>query len=708
MPPKRARVASGKTKSSSVAFLPKKKRSAATATIKRSRDIEEDEDDSEKEIETIKDYEDAVRRRILNSTTSRYGDTLEQDHLAYAATLMMPASELQLGELDLRRAQQNKVVYSLGTYCLSAIVKDFKHLAPDISTFSDGLPVQQLRDQRQGRRQAGRRRMDLERRTGAYFRKHVQKLPYYLSAKLFKFLKHASPELLSTKIWTSLFFPPDTTAAIDDGDDGGSSDKVVQGSNSLYITELDLEGLIASQVTDAIIRGHVLHTLNLGPQLERINLNGMDTLSDKVLAQLVGACPYLVRLSLKGCTKVGDMTLANLPIKSLEELNISFVEAPTTKGIKQLLFRCRGLRILKMAGVANVKDVLFLDLEKDLAPEMDAAIKQRNPSSIELESKDQLPLYRLENLKISATKLGDRGFKVLMSLCGRTLRRLDISATGVSRIGPIAQFCIWSDDKTNTQSSTSATCLEKLNLTRLKIISPTDLLTLFKKLPPHSLHTLLMGYLTCGQVPIRDELLHQLTPYLELEVDISTVLPEAMLHGDPFAQASPVTQEIHLHTLSLFGNLQIGQSRRQDYGLRLLLQRLSPFLRRLELGYTQCKSSIIEGLLEPYSSSHYTDPTLALSGEDRMVDNLVLEELGLDETPIDDEAAIVLSRFRRLNRLSLVNTRIGREAVESVVMACPLLTNLDLKSCRGIPLLHRRTLLKEVRQSCSSLDTSYQ
>ncbi|KAG0005735.1 hypothetical protein BGZ80_005399 [Entomortierella chlamydospora] len=641
------------------------------------------------------DYEDAVRRRILNSTTSRYDDALEQDHLAYAANLMMPASELRSAGSDLGD-QNQKVVYSLGTYCLVAIVKDFKNLASD----SSASTAQQQRQQRQGHRQAKHHFLDRKRHTGAYFRKHVQQMPYYLSSKLFKLLKHASPELLSTKIWTSLFFPSDTTDTADiiaDSDNGGSLDKVVRGSNSLYITELDLEGLIASQVTDTVIRSYILHTLNLGPQLERINLNGMDSLSDKTLAQLVGACPHLERLSLKGCTKVGDMTLGNLPRDSLKELNISFVAAPTTKGIKQLIFWCRELRILKVAGVVNVKDVLFLDLEKELAPELEVVVKH-NDQSIK-----PLPLYRLENLKISSTKLGDRGLKVLMSLCGKTLRRLDISATDVSRIGPISQFCIWDDDdKPKKQSSllsptsNGITRLEKLNLTRLKIASPNDLLTLFKKMPPHSLHTLLIGYLTCGQVPIRDDFLHRLSSYLEPEAISTHDDPPTTLKGSPFAPAPMVPQEFHLHTLSLFGNPQIGQSTRQDYGLHLILQRLSPFLKRLELGYTLCKLSVLEGLLESHTSGHFV---FTLPGEGRIVDNLVLEELGLDETPIGDEAAAVLCHLRRLNRLSLVKTRISKEAVERVAIACPLLTSLDLTSCRGIPLLHRRTLLKEVRQS---------
>ncbi|KAF9280682.1 hypothetical protein BGZ68_007081 [Mortierella alpina] len=703
MPPKRVRLTSSnaapRATAKRVTANTRKKRK--TGLLKHPRghsdfdgDGDEDEADSEKEIETIKDYEDAVRRRMLTSTTNRYDDSSEQDQLAFAATLMMPAADLQgtpaATPENQHQSQPAKIMYSLGTFCLYTISKDFKLLAADTTASVNSEQQHPRRQSRGGQAQSSL--------TGSYFRKKVQQMPYYLSARLFKLLKHARPELLATKIWTSLFFPAST--AVDDMGTGR------------YITDLDLEGLIASQVTDTVIRGYILHTLDLGPQLERINLNQMEGLSDKVVAQLVGSCPNLTRLSLKGCTKVGDLTLASLPQETLQELSISFVAAPTTKGIKQMLMQCRELRVLKMAGLVNIKDALFIELEKELVAEMDTHENDigggdgkgvRTTTTVLPQ-----PLYRLENLKISTTKLGDRGLKVLMGLCGRSIRRLDISSTNITRMSTLAQLCVWEEEDEGgqghlpaTRAPPTRTRLEKLNITRLKIASPTDLLSLFKRMPPHSLHTLLMGYLTCGQVPIRDDLIHQLCPYLETEPrqqgsdgsmsseEKSSAVLISSNYPDPFAvNLAPIFEpwpEYHLHTLSLFGNPQIGMSKRQDHGLYLLFERLAPYLRRLELGYTQCRAFILEGLL------------VESSGTGILTDNMILEELGLDETPIDDDASAVLSRFRKLNRLSLANTRIGQEAVERVVEACPLLTSVDLTSCRSIPLMNRRTLLKDVR-----------
>ncbi|KAG0210049.1 hypothetical protein BGX28_009726 [Mortierella sp. GBA30] len=692
MPPKRSRASSSKTKprttpkgASSSASAKRSRRTYGLFKHPRQSDEDEDEEDSEKEIETVKDYEDAVRRRMLTSTTNRYDDSMDQDHLAYAASLMMPVSDLQRATTALVKDQQyrpeaGRIVYSLGTFCLHAISKDFKYLAADPST-----PTDPALQQSQRIRSSSDDKTRVQ-RTGAMFRKQVQRLPYYLSTKLFKLLKHARPELLSARIWTTLFFP------------ASNSTNDIGGSAGPFITEVDLEGLIASQVTDTVIRHHILGNLDLGPQLEKINLNHQDGLSDKVMSHLVGSCPNLTRLLLKGCSKVGDLTLASLPQDSLQELNISFVAAPTTKGIKQMLLQCRKLRVLKIVGLVNVKDVLFLDLEKELDAEK-GSDKLMRPR----------PLHQLQNLKISRTKLGDRGLKALLGLIGRSIRRLDISDTIITRLSIVAQFCIWEEEGHNgSQRNAFTTRLEKLNITRLKLVSPTDLLSLFKRLPPHSLHTLLMGYLTCGQVPIWDDLIHQLCPYLEPDSDPNQDViqmkdkPVPLAYSsDPFAPM-PVIEALqpdyHLHTFSLFGNPQIGKSKRLDYGIHLLLKRLAPYLRRLELGYTHCKASILEGLLVVGSDN--LDPS---SGETvGLADNFVLEELGLDETPIDDDASSVLSRFRRLVRLSIANTRIGQEAVESVVESCPLLTSLDLTSCRAIPVLNRRTLLKDTRTRLSA------
>ncbi|KAF9369892.1 hypothetical protein CPC16_004112 [Podila verticillata] len=675
MPPKRAGSRNSTNKISSGVGA-KKRKVIKTKGRKAKGDVSDSSaSNSEKEIETVKDYEDAVQKRILTSTTNRYEDFLEQDHLALAASFMMPSLSQPDGSHTSTPSSENRV-FSLGTFCLYSIVKNFHHLAADATTA--------------GRQQQQQR----------VFRRRIQHMPFYLSHKLFKYFKHVRPELLSSRVWTTLFFPANPSDNDHDVDH--------------TMTELDLEGLIASQVTDSVIRSHIIHNLNLGPQLERINLSHLNGLSDKALAQLVASCTKLARLSLKGCTNVGDMTLANLPGETLLELNISFVSGPTSKGIQQMIRRCRDLVVLKMAGLMNLRDSLLLDLSSEL-----------NQKSLGSVDNTRTPLHQLQNLKVSSTKLGDRGLKVLLGFCGKTLRRLDISGTNVTRTVNISQYCVWADEKSKAKGvdpPMSKTMLEKVNLTRLKIATPQDLVAFFKALPPQCLHTLLMGYLTVGQVPLRDELVHSLCPFLDpatmpskddaIDSDDSDIQSSGKFDApnpfspEAFMPVRPISNHPrfrHLHTLSFFGNPQIGQSKRVNHSLRLLLKQVAPTLRRLELGYTRITSDVLMSLLpfEPLIL-HEADDVIA---EDNMNVNMVLEELGLDETPLGSEAWAVLSQLRRLNRLSLANTRMEQEAVERVIQACTQITSLDLTSCRAIPIRKRRSLLQDVRQGRTKTDS---
>ncbi|KAG0049081.1 hypothetical protein BGZ83_006058 [Gryganskiella cystojenkinii] len=690
------------------------KRSADTSSFAHEGYHAEDDDpeDEEDEINTIKDYEEAVRRRHLSSATDRYEEHI--DNLAFAAELMMGNDDInhrdQAGEQETPVDQPSRaprpVVFSLGTFCLFSIAQHFKQLAHETAPSAPGSARAQSVS-------FGGQRIQVT--PGAEFRTQVNHLPDYLAFRLFKYLRHAKPELLSTRVWTRLFFPQASALAIQDHHPGEEPES--------SLTELDLEGLIPTQVMDNTINGYLLRTIHIGPNLERINLNYQDSLSDKILAQLVSNSPRLRRLSLKGCTNVGDLTLASLPGDSLEELNISFVRAPTVKGIKSLLLNCRELRVLKVASLVNIRDAIFLELEKDLAEEEGFVLQDEKNSKDKIAKGYIPPLHQLENIKISNTKLGDRGLKVLLGLCRKTLRRLDISSTEVKKVAVISQYCVQGPEeevdgtKARRSGSVPTTNLEKINLTRLKVVSPADLMAFFEQLPPHSLHTLLAGYLTCGQVPIRDELVHRLVTALEPDEDYlddeeedgnensdpgSTSSFLALnKYPDPFAPLvtpAPTTPTVyHLHTLSLFGNSQVGTSKRTDFGLHLLFQRLRPYLRRLELGYTRCHSQLLEALL-PQPQLNDDDHTRVVA-VDLGTENWVLEELGLDETPIDDDAADILSRMPMLKRLSLQNTRIGKEGVKKVIENCLRLTNLDLTSCRGIPLLERRSLLKEVRQS---------
>ncbi|KAG0207586.1 hypothetical protein BGX33_006782 [Mortierella sp. NVP41] len=683
MPPKRSRSGpTGPSKKQTTVVSKKKKQQQRTQDIR--------EDSPEKDFDS---YADAVRDEILNATKSRYDVSLEQDHLAFAAALMESSSSSRVdgwaettvtprvmlsdgivGQ-DRTGTGSKTRVYSLGTFCLHAVVKSFERLAVDVTTTNQVRPPPTTKGATAATATGGAR-----------FRRQVQQLPYYLSERLFKVLKHSRPELLSTKIWTSLFFSLEM----------GAGDRT---------EELDLEGLIPSQVTDTVIRTHLLRHLGVGQGLTRVNLSHQTGLSDKCVAELVRASPRIQRLSLKGCTKVGDLTLASLAEESLEELNVSFAAGCTGKGIKDMVFRCRGLKVLKVAGLANIKDAVFLNLEKELAVEED----KENPGRAE----GSRPLSKLENLKISTTGLGDRGLKVVLGLCGRSIRRLDISQTGVSRPSIIGQHCVWKNagqgkggregDQT-TASARMMTRLEKLNLTRLTMSTASELSNLIRQLPPNSLHTLLMSYLTHSRAVFGGGVFDEMSSSSEdgpVPAGSGQVIA-AVQGAIPVPSAGPTGPKFRLQTLSLFGNSELGSTARDRGALRTLLGTLAPYLKRLELGYTGYNHEVLIDLSESRARRPDHEEESEGEGGQNLGINDVLEELGLDATRIGAKGAVVLSRFRGLRRLSLANTQISKDAVEIIVEACPALNSLDLTSCRGVPVVQRRTLLKDIRHKSSS------
>lgn len=67
-----------------------------------------------------------------------------------------------------------------------------------------------------------------------------------------------------------------------------------------------------------------------------------------------------------------------------------------------------------------------------------------------------------------------------------------------------------------------------------------------------------------------------------------------------------------------------------------------------------------------------------------------LEDLGLNHTGVDDEAAPYLSRCSSLVSLRLAGTRITSVGLFPIIDACPKLEQLDLTSCRGIKIADRR------------------
>ena len=75
-----------------------------------------------------------------------------------------------------------------------------------------------------------------------------------------------------------------------------------------------------------------------------------------------------------------------------------------------------------------------------------------------------------------------------------------------------------------------------------------------------------------------------------------------------------------------------------------------------------------------------------------------LRTLSLEQTGVTDRSADLISQIHTLHSLFLRNTAISSIGVRVIVYACPWLQEVDLSSCRSIPVRDRRTLLETFRR----------
>ena len=74
-----------------------------------------------------------------------------------------------------------------------------------------------------------------------------------------------------------------------------------------------------------------------------------------------------------------------------------------------------------------------------------------------------------------------------------------------------------------------------------------------------------------------------------------------------------------------------------------------------------------------------------------------LQILSLENASINDLSTMTIARIPTLRSLFLRNTLISTFGARTIVFACPWLEELDVSSCRNIPLRERRTLLQTLR-----------
>jgi len=176
------------------------------------------------------------------------------------------------------------------------------------------------------------------------------------------------------------------------------------------------------------------------PCLENLNMSDCNQLTDKGLLQLLQLCGSTLRSLVIGVTNITGEYLSKYKgtLPYLENLNMTFCEQLTNKGLLQILQLCRSkLRSL---------NIRFTNITGENLSEYKGTL-------LCLESLDM----------ISCQQLTDKGLLQIIQLCGSTLRSLNIEFTNIT-------------GETLSDYKGTLPCLENLNMTSCKQLTDKGLL----------------------------------------------------------------------------------------------------------------------------------------------------------------------------------------------------------------------------------------
>jgi Leucine-rich repeat (LRR) protein len=250
-------------------------------------------------------------------------------------------------------------------------------------------------------------------------------------------------------------------------------------------------------------------------------------------------------------------------------------------------------------------------------------------------------LKNIQTLKLRQLGLSESSIHFFLARCPN-LTRLDLSFTHIHRPLPVML---------------AEARIEKLSLTST-VISSVDVVALISSLP--HIKSLALGALGGGQgssvaigntsaMTMTDQTLESLTGVLK-----------------DFGQ---------LEKISLVGNTKLGATSRRSGALEYFIKCVGRECKYLNLsGVHHLQSLHLSGLL----------PQDAENQPPR------LEQLILNNTGVDDDAAPYLACCSNLVVLELAGTKISSAGLFSVIDTCPKLQTLNLTSCRSVSVTDRR------------------
>ncbi|KAI5991631.1 hypothetical protein EDD15DRAFT_2448516, partial [Pisolithus albus] len=378
------------------------------------------------------------------------------------------------------------------------------------------------------------------------------------------------------------------------------------------------------------VQKQTIASITRNDTLHELHLIGFDKYQDSLFASLVSSLPQLRILVLRGCTQVGVRTAkAAASRRFLAKVNFNYTGV-TPASLSDILCVCSSLEVLKVAGISSWVSVNLSRLNGSVS-QTDATFARL----LNCLSETNVVLNSLQNLKLRQLSLSDVSVQRFLARCPN-LKRLDVSFTHVRR---------------SPFGTNPIPALEKLTLTSTNM-RPMDIITLIAGLP--HLQTLALGAIGGGEQRL---------------FGAARNLSAAVMTDEVLALLTDTLIALNdLEKVSLVGNAQLGLTSRGNGAL-------ADFVRRqLNLsGLLYLRSRDMCGLMGEASE----DPPR-------------LEDLGLNHTGVDDEAAPYLSRCSSLVSLRLAGTRITSVGLFPIIDACPKLEQLDLTSCRGIKIADRR------------------
>ena len=103
--------------------------------------------------------------------------------------------------------------------------------------------------------------------------------------------------------------------------------------------------------------GGVLAMLKAGTGIEELNVSGMVSVTDDVVAEMCKLCPTLIRLKMARCTFLTDAALCHIAdYLWLDEIDVSFCHKITDDSIEVMTASCNGLAKMNLRKLSRITD----------------------------------------------------------------------------------------------------------------------------------------------------------------------------------------------------------------------------------------------------------------------------------------------------------------------------------------------------------------